>query len=142
MRLAVGAMRTVLVLAQLLGATWASSLNHTCKAYPGTTEWPSLASWQQLNTTLHGQLLIPTPPGAVCHPDQPSYDADRCPEVQKQWTVWDFHTDNPVSITWEQFANDTCLPDPEAPCSAGGYPSFVINATTPAHVKTGVDFGK
>lgn len=140
--LAVNTMQTVLILVHSLGAALASSsLNRTCKAYPGTTEWPSSASWQHLNKTLDGRLLSPTPPAAVCHFDQPSYNADQCLTVQKDWTVWDFHTNNPVSVVWDQFANDTCLPDPEAPCSPRGYPPFVVNARTPEHIKLGVDFG-
>jgi hypothetical protein len=43
---------------------------------------------------------------------------------------------------WDNFANWTCLPDPNAPCTGKGYPAYVINATTTEHVKAGVDFGK
>jgi hypothetical protein len=43
---------------------------------------------------------------------------------------------------WNQYSNDTCLPDPSYPCSPDGYPAYVINATTPELVKLGVDFGE
>lgn len=43
---------------------------------------------------------------------------------------------------WNQFANDTCLPDPGSPCSAAGYPAYVVNATSTEDVKAAVDFGK
>lgn len=43
---------------------------------------------------------------------------------------------------WDQFTNDTCLPDGEFPCSADGYPAYVINVTTTEHVKLGIDFGE
>ncbi|KAK7408473.1 hypothetical protein QQX98_009340 [Neonectria punicea] len=43
---------------------------------------------------------------------------------------------------WDQFTNDTCLPKEEFPCSARGYPAYVVNATTPEHVKLGIDFGE
>lgn len=112
-----------------------------CKAYPGTVDWPSSKSWHHFNKTLDGQLLSPTPPGAVCHDDQPFYDADQCPKVNQTWTVFEFHTENPVSVFGDQFANYTCLPDPQTPCSSKGYPPFVVNATTAQHVKLGVDFG-
>lgn len=43
---------------------------------------------------------------------------------------------------WQQYNNDTCLDDPNTPCSARGYPAYVINATTAVDVKRGLDFGK
>jgi hypothetical protein len=43
---------------------------------------------------------------------------------------------------WDNWANFTCFPDPELPCGVGGYPAYVVNATTAEHVKAGVDFGE
>lgn len=43
---------------------------------------------------------------------------------------------------WNQFANDTCLPDASSPCSSAGYPAYVVNATSAKDVKAAVDFGK
>jgi hypothetical protein len=47
-----------------------------------------------------------------------------------------------VSVMGDVWANWTCLPDPDLPCSASGYPSYVVNASTAEHVKAGIDFGK
>ncbi|PKS05203.1 hypothetical protein jhhlp_008571 [Lomentospora prolificans] len=58
------------------------------------------------------------------------------------WSLYEFHVSNPVSPIWNQFANDTCLPDPELPCSGKGYPIDVINATSPEHVQAGVRFAR
>lgn len=41
---------------------------------------------------------------------------------------------------WNQYNNDTCLPIPNTPCSGAGYPIYVVNASTPAHVQAGVRF--
>ncbi|KAM0283509.1 hypothetical protein ACHAQH_002460 [Verticillium albo-atrum] len=43
---------------------------------------------------------------------------------------------------WDNFSNDTCLPDPSYPCSPEGYPRYVVNATTSKDVKLGVDFAR
>ncbi|KAF4595165.1 RNA polymerase II mediator complex component SRB4 [Ophiocordyceps camponoti-floridani] len=43
---------------------------------------------------------------------------------------------------WDQFTNYSCLPDANAPCTARGYPPYVINASTAGHVKTGIDFAR
>lgn len=112
-----------------------------CKATPGTPGWPSAQSWARLNESVDGRLLQPPPPGAVCHPGQPTYDAEQCPAVRTAWATYEFHTDNPVSTVWNQWSNDTCLPQEGYPCSSQGYPVFVINATTAEHVRKGVQFG-
>lgn len=112
-----------------------------CKTVPGSPDWPTPETWQRLNESTGGQLLRPNPPGAVCHPGQPSYDAAECRRVQVGWSTYEFHGEDPVSADWNQWNNDSCLPIPGFPCSARGYPAFVLNATTPEHVKLGVDFG-
>ncbi len=118
------------------------SYGPSCKAYPGTASWPSADAWSGLNDTVHGQLLQPNElPGGVCHKGQPNYDESQCAARAKAWSTPEFHIADPVSVMFNQFANYTCLPDPNAPCSAAGYPAYVIMATSAADVKAGVDFG-
>lgn len=128
-----------------------------CKSTPGSRLWPSDADWASLNASLAplvvapggaaataggGRLLQPTPPGAVCHPGQPSYDAALCKAVvQPGWLDWHFHANNPVSSDWNQWNNDSCLPDPSYPCSGQGYPGFVVNASGAGDVQAAVKFG-
>lgn len=114
----------------------------SCKAFPGTDSWPSSKTWSKLNETLDGQLIKPLAPGGVCHKGQPNFDEQECPASKKDWTSYDWHAENPVSVMWDNWANYTCLPDPKAPCSVKGYPAYVINATTAEHVKAGIDFGE
>jgi len=114
----------------------------SCKAVPGAPGWPSTQDWDRLNESLAGRLLQPTPPGAVCHPGQGSYDAAKCADVVKGWSTYEFHQADPVSVDWNNWANDTCLPVEGAPCSGQGYPVFVINATEARHVQLGVQFAK
>ncbi|KAF0321629.1 FAD binding domain-containing protein, partial [Colletotrichum asianum] len=91
--------------------------------------------WVALNESLGGRLRQPAAPGAVCHPGEPSYDAGRCAAVQAGWSKSDFHKADPVSVMWDNWSNDTCLPDAAYLCRADGYSAFVVNATTPEHVK-------
>ncbi|PMD30490.1 FAD-binding domain-containing protein [Hyaloscypha variabilis F] len=114
----------------------------TCKSTPSSPTWPSPAIWDQLNQTTGGQLLQPVPPGAVCHPGHSSYNATNCVYVQYAWSNEYFHQRDPVSVEWNNWNNDSCLPDPDVPCSSAGYPLYVINATTPEHVQAGVNFAK
>ncbi|KAK4187062.1 Tetrahydrocannabinolic acid synthase [Podospora australis] len=113
-----------------------------CKSVPGADGWPSLDTWAAFNQSIDGRLLQPTPPGAVCHPDQPSYDASQCSSVQTAWFTEALHSGDPVSVMWNNWNNDTCLPDPRLSCSPTGYAVYVVNATTPQHVKAGVDFAR
>jgi hypothetical protein len=114
----------------------------SCKAVPGTPAWPSTQDWDRLNDSLAGRLLQPTPPGAVCHPGQGTYDATECEAVRKGWSTYEFHQADPISVDWNQWTNDSCLPFENTPCSGQGYPVFAINATEPRHVHLGVQFGE
>lgn len=103
-----------------------------CKPIPGSPKWPSPTAWQQLNNTIGGRLLAPTPPGAVCHPSSPTFDNATCASVFKSWTSSDWHAQNPITADYN---DDTCLPDPRAPCSASGYPAYVAAAPLPQTFK-------
>ena len=113
----------------------------SCKAVPGTPNWPSGDDWAHLNQTVGGRLLRPSPPGAICHPEHASYNATACPALRAAWLTYEFHQADPVSVDWNQWTNDSCLPQEGAPCSGDGYPIFVINATTARHVQQGARFG-
>ncbi|KAI0097223.1 hypothetical protein GGR51DRAFT_553255 [Nemania sp. FL0031] len=114
-----------------------------CKAFPGTAAWPSEESWTKFNTTLGGKLIKPgPPPGAVCHPGEPTFNSDQCTIVTTAWGTYDFHQANPVSNMWEQFNNDTCLVGPNTPCSGAGYPAYVVNATTAVDIKLSLEFAR
>ncbi|KAH6657041.1 hypothetical protein BKA67DRAFT_514826 [Truncatella angustata] len=113
-----------------------------CKATPGTTSWPSEVSWSQFNQSLGGGLLRPPPPGAVCHPGQSTYDAERCDAVATAWRTYDFHSQDPVSNMWNQYSNDSCLPNVTYPCSDAGYPTYAVNATEAEHVRLSFRFAQ
>lgn len=106
----------------------ATHLGVQCKTTPDSPEWPSQDAWNDLNEAVGGRLLQPSPPGAVCHPEQPTYDAGLCPAVQAGWLNYRWHSDDPVSTDWNNWNNDSCIPDPVYPCS-GLYSSFSAFAT-------------
>jgi len=122
-----------------VGAVCFASLTDatSCKTLPSSL---SAATWSAFNKTLGGQLIKPVAPAAPCHSDQPSYNAATCATIQTGWLDFPFHRSNPVSSAWENYNNDTCLPDAAYSCSAAGYPAYVINATRAEHVQLGVAF--
>ncbi|KAI1120993.1 FAD-binding domain-containing protein [Nemania abortiva] len=113
-----------------------------CKSIPSTPSWPSEGSWARFNQSIGGKLLKPVPPGAVCHSQEPTYNPSQCTIVDSTWYTYDFHQADPVSNMWQQYNNDTCLIDPDTPCSGSGYPAYVVNATTAMDVKLGIDFAR
>lgn len=108
-----------------------------CKILPSDPKWPSVADWKALNASVSGKLTVPEPAGAVCHPDQKVYDETSCEQVQAQWTNSSWHASNPWS---SDYNDDTCLPDPAQPCSARGYPAYVIEAEGVTDVQAAVRF--
>ncbi|KAE9363516.1 FAD-binding domain-containing protein [Stipitochalara longipes BDJ] len=121
----------------------------SCKAAPGTADWPSLSQWNAFNHSISGQLLQPAPPGAVCYPDQPTYDPALCFLVTNVTTGLFFNVDwystLPSASASPLWNNDSCLPfEPfnSSACSYEGYPIYVVNATGKDDVKKGIDFAR
>lgn len=129
-------------LGQLVMSNPAPDKAKQCRPVPGDPDWPSPDKWAALNRTVSGHLIAPVPPAAPCHADQPNYDPATCANLKQAFTTFDYYNTIPVGSQVPAWDNDTCLPVETAPCSAKGYPSYVINATTAADVKAGVDFGK
>ncbi|KAH9883436.1 hypothetical protein F4778DRAFT_766808 [Xylariomycetidae sp. FL2044] len=128
-------------LASRLGTNNSSSTG--CRAVPGSSSWPSLESWSQFNQSTGGKVFSAgTPPAAVCHPGQLTYDADECATISAAWSTYVYQQDQPISGMWQQYNNDTCLPNPNAPCSPDGYPAYFVNATTPNDVKLSFEFAR
>ncbi|KAL7816041.1 hypothetical protein V8C44DRAFT_307463 [Trichoderma aethiopicum] len=134
-------LRLLLSLA-VIGSALCAPQTEICKAYPGAPSWPPAHAWASLNRTLNGRLLRPVPPGAVCHPDQPTFNSSQCAAVAAEWKTYEFHVESPVSVMWDKFDNFTCLPEEDAPCSTAGYPAYVVNASSAEHVKIGIDFAR
>lgn len=75
-------MKISLVVAALATATLAS--DSQCRCLPGDDCWPSLSTWDSLNSTVSGRLVATVPIGSPCH--APTYDAKLCSAVRSNWT--------------------------------------------------------
>jgi len=115
-----------------------------CKAFPGDSSWPSQAEWSRLNSSLNGALLRPLPPAAVCYRSSPAFNLARCDFLLNNASRTTFYLDDPVSILtgWPQ--GNTCLPVRNATgnCTQGGYPEYVVNATSVRQIQAAVNFAR
>lgn len=125
------------------------AIAHVLQSCPGTEGWPSIAQWNALNHSISGRLLQPAPPGAVCYPDQPTYNATLCSLITNETSGLLFNVDwystLPSASAWPFWHNDSCLPFGSflsSPWSYEGYPIYVVNATSKHDVKKGVDFAR
>jgi hypothetical protein len=114
-----------------------------CKAFPGTDSWPLGNEWAQLNSSLGGALLKPSPPGIVCYKG-PMQDVNACISLLFGSLSSRVYLDDPVTVltTWPE--GDTCPVTPYATgnCTQGGFPTYVVNATTVRHIQLAVNFAR
>ncbi|KXH49751.1 isoamyl alcohol oxidase [Colletotrichum simmondsii] len=136
--------------ANLVPRTWQGK-QYGCKCYAGDACWPKSNDWNQLNTTVEGNLHAHIPPEAVCHNTfdgtlgtVQTYDAAKCAEVTAIYTDEQWTTDQLGLNLWKYFTNTTCQPteNPEEPCTLGNYGVYVIGATKKEHIKAGIDFAR
>lgn len=135
-------LHTFTSLSSLPSSIQAQSPPRLCKTTPSSPSWPNITTWNALNATLSGRLLHPLPPASACHASFPTYNNETCTTVTNSWSDFTFHQNNPISTAWNNMNNDSCLPDPLAPCSGTGYPIYVVNATTAEDVKIAIDFAR
>ncbi|PMB63643.1 putative FAD-linked oxidoreductase [Beauveria bassiana] len=121
---------TRILLALLFGS---SSLAADCKNYR-----VDRAKLAQLGEAVENRVATEKAPGEVCH----NGDSVACDALKKKFKTHEFHSQHPISVAWNQYTNDTCLPDPAAPCSNDGYPLHVVNASTAEHVQRVVEFAR
>lgn len=114
-----------------------------CRASPGDHSWPSVKEWDRFNKTLGGALLKPVPPAAACY-QGPYYDAKKCNFLLTQARQTRFYSDDPVSIFTDWPTGNTCSAsaNPVGNCTQGGYPEYVVNATTVKHIQLAVNFAR
>ncbi|OTA99711.1 hypothetical protein M426DRAFT_27251 [Hypoxylon sp. CI-4A] len=114
-----------------------------CKIFPGEEDWPSDADWTRLNRTLGGALLKPRPAAAACY-QGPDFDAAKCLYLFNNASFSHFWLDEPVvSLTeWSQGATCPLLMNPQGNCTQGGFPEYVVNATSVRHIQAAVNFAR
>jgi hypothetical protein len=114
-----------------------------CKVAPGNPEWPSTEEWERFNRTLGGALLKPIPPGAACY-QGPHQDADKCNFLLTQAGTTRFYSDDPLTVLTDWAEGNTCPVSRSAVgnCTQGGFPVYVVNATTVRHIQLAVNFAR
>ena len=114
-----------------------------CRAFPGEPDWPSEAQWAQLNTSLEGALLYPTPAGSACYPGD-GFDVERCNFLVQEAGRTSFWINDPLNVLAQWPQGSTCMANVNATgeCTRGGFPEYVVNVTTVKHVQAAVNFAR
>jgi hypothetical protein len=124
-----------------------SANSSRCKVYPGDANWPSDDAWSHLNALTNNRLIAdPTPLAAVCYPSQPTYDAAKCQSYNvTAWQKSYMHMADPIEMLSPVAQGLTCSPPnlfDSHGCTRGGFPKYVVNATSPKHVQLAVNFAR
>ncbi|KAJ7044439.1 hypothetical protein C8F04DRAFT_1174873 [Mycena alexandri] len=107
----------------------ATSSGRECKVGPWDAAWPTEAEWAAFSTSLDGALIKTVPQGAVCYPNDPHYDEAACAAVVQATGHSGGVVVDPSNIL--QPCNITEVPI--GICSLGGFPVYIVNATTIKH---------
>lgn len=116
------------------------SIPRTCKFAPFDNRWPSNTIWSIINLLTDKSLIKTTPLAAPCY-QGPLYDQAKCAQIRANWSDSDLHDQHPSSIMSPLFQGASCLPidDPTKTCTIGGYPYYVIKATSVFDVQVAVN---
>jgi hypothetical protein len=114
-----------------------------CRAWPGSHDWPTEAEWKQLNVSLGGALLRPLPPASACYQGE-AYNETTCRWLVNQSGRTHFWLDDPLTTLtqWPQGSTCALALNPAGTCSRGGFPEYVVNATTVKHIQAAVNFAR
>lgn len=114
-----------------------------CRAWPGSPDWPTESEWEQLNTTLGGALLRPLPAASACYWGD-NYNESLCEWLINESSRTHFWIEEPLSTLtqWPQGSTCPLVLNPPGECTRGGYPEYVVNATTVKHVQAAVNFAR
>jgi hypothetical protein len=116
-----------------------------CKVQPEDAAWPNDQQWARFNASVGGNLLKPHPVGAACYPDRPEYNEDTCKYLVGPATASRFFFNDPLTAltTWGEGA--TCLQllnTTGRTCAQGGFPVYVVNATSVKEIQAAVNFAR
>ncbi|KAH9214775.1 hypothetical protein DL95DRAFT_461839 [Leptodontidium sp. 2 PMI_412] len=115
-----------------------------CKAFPGAPDWPLDSEWNTLNQSLSGALLKPAPAASVCY-NGTLKDTAACTFLLRNASSTRFYLDDPLAVLTEWPQGDTCYAttNPQgATCTQGGFPVYVVNATTVKQIQLAVNFAR
>ncbi|KAI8279329.1 FAD-linked oxidoreductase [Colletotrichum sp. SAR11_57] len=123
------------------------SLFGRCKTYPGDILYPNSLIWGVFDLLLGGALTKTIPEASVCYDDFGNYDEAKCAFLTTNWVNGSYyHTEDPTAINAVLFEGLNCMPPTlnvgETSCKVGGLPSYVVEATTVAHVQLAINFAR
>ncbi|PYH88396.1 FAD-binding domain-containing protein [Aspergillus ellipticus CBS 707.79] len=115
-----------------------------CKCTPTDPCWPSLSTWNALNSSVDGKLINTQPMAQPCYPG-PDYNDELCQVMSDEWTNSTFRELSPVGYCYPRV--DTCSPANmtsanHTQCTLGTSPVYAIIATEPDDVAAGIKFAK
>ncbi|KAK0726249.1 hypothetical protein B0T21DRAFT_403378 [Apiosordaria backusii] len=116
-----------------------------CKVFPGDEDWPSPATWDAFDKILGGALIKTVPAAAVCYENTGLYDAEKCTQVQRDFSNAYFHENDPTSNFFPLFQGRTCLPtsDPQSSnCTHGAFPVYAVNVTSVQQIQLAINFAR
>lgn len=112
----------------------------SCKSTPLDSSWPSGDDWALLNSTIDGSLIRSVPAASACWAGNPFGSAITCETAIDKWSNGTWHSQQPESIDYQIYANNTCLPKGASGfvegrgCSNDAFPQYIVNATDEAHI--------
>jgi hypothetical protein len=114
-----------------------------CRAFPGTDDWPPDAEWARLKEAMGGALLKPAPAAAACYAGE-FENRSQCRYLLTDIDDTRFYLDDPLTVLNEWPQGNTCPLElnPTKNCTQGGFPEYVVNVSTVAHVQMAVNFAR
>lgn len=124
-------------------ATGSPKTEAECRAFPGTTDWPTEVEWRQLNASLGGALLHPVPAAAACYPGA-YQDDSKCAALVASQLITRAHFEDPLALSTQWPAGNPCpvAAQPTGNCTQGGLPVYVVNATSVRQIQMAVNFAR
>ncbi|KAH6615155.1 hypothetical protein C7974DRAFT_60153 [Boeremia exigua] len=133
-------MRSFLLVAPAIAGAVPFQTSPACKLTPHDSSWPSADDWASLNTTIGGSLIHSLPAASSCWSGNPYSSSISCETATDKWSNGTWHSQQPESIDYQIYANNTCLPKgasgwvAERGCSNDAFPQYIVNATEAVHV--------
>ena len=121
------------------------SRNERCKIGPGDDGWPTDAEWTRFNSTLGGALLKPAPIAASCYAaEKQFFNPSVCANLLNATARSRAFLDDPLNVMTEWPTGNTCPPTASRTgvCDQGGFPTYVVNATTVRHIQLAINFAR
>ncbi|ORY02849.1 FAD binding domain-containing protein [Clohesyomyces aquaticus] len=121
-----------------------------CKTYPTDPDWPSEQQWEDLDSRLDGALIKSIPEASICYRNGSAIESAQCQSLTDTWNNSTLRISDATSIRSILFQGMTCMPPAYSAaflgnkkgCELGGFPEYVVNATSVKQIQVAVLFAK